>query len=554
VFSQKFSSKEMVLDSRSQETAPKELRILIAILIILGIFFRCVNLDKPVYWFDETFTSLRVSGHTEEEVIQEISSQKILDAGDLLEQYQQFHANTGLADTLKGLAVEEPQLTPLYFIMARFWAMWFGSSIAAIRSLSVLFALLTFPCLYWFCKELFNSSLIAWTSVALFAVSPFQVLFAQEARPYSLFILVSFLSSAVLLRALRLNTQRAWVAYAGSVALGLYSFLFFSLVLLSHTVYVIGVEGIRWNKKHTNFTVTAIVGILAFSPWIMTILSNPSPMVGLGSRDVALLQLVKAWILNLSLVFIDFDRGWCFPIGTSYCRFPLNLSDPLIYIIVPVLILEIYAFYELYRKTPRRVWLFPVALTIVNLLALILPDALMGGHRSSITRYLVPCFLGIQLAVPACLSFKAFIQFLKAWQQKLWQLILALLVSAGVLSCVFIEQAEAWWTKGQNYQVPQVANILNQSERPLLIYWVSSGVGTSGRIMPLLHELKPTIKVRYVVDNKDFPEIPEGFSDVFVYRPSQEFRARLEGEKYQFTPSEQDPIDQRTRLWKLENP
>jgi len=39
-------------------------------LILLGIFFRFVNLDRKVYWIDETYTSLRISGHTETEFIQ----------------------------------------------------------------------------------------------------------------------------------------------------------------------------------------------------------------------------------------------------------------------------------------------------------------------------------------------------------------------------------------------------------------------------------------------------------------------------------------------------
>jgi hypothetical protein len=41
-------------------------QILLVIILVLGLFFRFANLDRKVYWSDETFTSLRVSGYTAE--------------------------------------------------------------------------------------------------------------------------------------------------------------------------------------------------------------------------------------------------------------------------------------------------------------------------------------------------------------------------------------------------------------------------------------------------------------------------------------------------------
>ena len=40
--------------------------------------------------------------------------------------------------------------------------------------------------MYWLCLELFESSVTAWLAVAIIAISPFQIVYAQEARPYSL--------------------------------------------------------------------------------------------------------------------------------------------------------------------------------------------------------------------------------------------------------------------------------------------------------------------------------------------------------------------------------
>jgi uncharacterized membrane protein len=166
------------------------LRFFIVILLAIGIFFRFVNLDKKVYWHDETYTSLRVSGYNVEQVSRKLFNSQEISIKDL-QKYQRPNPETSAIDTIKGLAKEEPQHPPLYYAIARFWAQWFGSSPTAMRSLPVLFSLLVFPCIYWLCLELFESSIVGWVAVGLIAVSPIFIRYAQEARQYlSVFICV----------------------------------------------------------------------------------------------------------------------------------------------------------------------------------------------------------------------------------------------------------------------------------------------------------------------------------------------------------------------------
>jgi len=81
---------------------------LIIAVLVLGIFFRFANLDRKFYWIDETYTSLRVSGYTEAEIIKEISYQKITSPSDL-QKYQQINSEKTLSDTLNSLVTEDPQ-------------------------------------------------------------------------------------------------------------------------------------------------------------------------------------------------------------------------------------------------------------------------------------------------------------------------------------------------------------------------------------------------------------------------------------------------------------
>jgi uncharacterized membrane protein len=92
-----------------------KLRLLIVVLLLLGVFFRFFNIDKKYYWYDEAFTSLRISGYTQTEVLHEISSGQLVAPKDLMK-YQGLNATKNFGDTVKSLAIEEPQLPPLYFL------------------------------------------------------------------------------------------------------------------------------------------------------------------------------------------------------------------------------------------------------------------------------------------------------------------------------------------------------------------------------------------------------------------------------------------------------
>ena len=88
------------------------------IIIVLGVLLRCIHIDNRVYWGDEIVTSLRMSGSSYAEGIQNLTNKSILSISDLMT-YQQPSSSRDLADTVKGLINEEPQHAPVYFILVR---------------------------------------------------------------------------------------------------------------------------------------------------------------------------------------------------------------------------------------------------------------------------------------------------------------------------------------------------------------------------------------------------------------------------------------------------
>ncbi|MBE9125740.1 glycosyltransferase family 39 protein [Coleofasciculus sp. LEGE 07092] len=504
--------------SKTQKLYGDGLKALIIIAIVLGLFFRFVNLDGKIYWFDEVLSSLRIAGYTRAELFQEVASSQPMTLQDL-QHYQSPNSEKGLRDTIKSLVVEDPLQSPLYFILGRFWMQLWGNSVAVIRSLSALSSLLAFPCLYWLCRELFESPLVGWIAMALIAVSPFHVLYAQEARMYSLWTVTILLSSAVLLKAMRVKTHLSWGTYAATVALGLYTHLFSIFVFMGHGVYVLITERYRFSKRFRVYLLASLAGFLGFLPWILVVASHLSliqQQTAWQSARVSVLSLGQTWVVNLSRIFFDVGIG----AGDAH------LDTYAVLLIVPILSLlglSAYAVHFLYRYSPKHVRLFVLTSIGATALALILPDLIIGGRRSTFARYLIPSYLGIQLAVAYLFSTKVTIIPLKTTFQKLWQSFFVLVLSAGILSCVISARSETWWNKSINESVPQVARLINQSKKPLLI----SDNSEVSAILPLIYVLDNKVKIMFIATPK-IPNINSKFNSIFLIYASEELRDKLE--------------------------
>ncbi|NER30255.1 MAG: hypothetical protein F6J89_22180 [Symploca sp. SIO1C4] len=68
------------------------------------------------------------------------------------------------------------------------------------------------------------------------AVSPFQVLYAQEAREYSLWTVTILLSTAALLKAMRSPSHSSWGIYTVSLTLGFYKTILSTLVAMGQGI------------------------------------------------------------------------------------------------------------------------------------------------------------------------------------------------------------------------------------------------------------------------------------------------------------------------------
>ncbi|NTW21650.1 MAG: hypothetical protein HGA42_19710, partial [Nostocales cyanobacterium W4_Combined_metabat2_030] len=427
-----------------------------------------------------------------------------------------------------------------------YWVKIFGSSITGIRSLSVVISLLVFPSLYWLCRELFAHPSIALpvgvvgeVAVALIAVSPFHVLYAQEARPYSLFTVTILLSSAAFLQALRLQKIFGWLIYAITIITGLYTHLLFLLVLASQGIYLLITEQFRWTKNLKLFTQTAEISLLTFLPWIVLIIANYTAVtqrMSWSKNTTKLLFLAGNWLANISRNYLD--------VGLTSASPTIALKFFSI-IALLIILLVAYSCYFLQRETHPKVSSFVFTLIAVTATAIVLPDLIFGGIRSTKSRYLIPSYLGIHLSISYLLATHITSTSLKKWQKQTWNIITIVLILLGIVSCTISSQADTWWNKEWGDANPRIATIISQANNPLVVS--DLGYSSYGNIVYLSYLLNKRIKFQLFYKSQIIEIDKNNYSEIFFYTA----RSLSPGEVETKLNSKAEPIcrDKRQQVW-----
>ncbi len=546
---------------------------LVAVILAIAIFFRFYNIDKKIYWIDEVHTSLRVAGYEKVEFAETAPAGKIIPIGEL-HKFQRLNPERGWGDTINALA-HNAEHTPIYYLITRLAMQLFGSSVAVTRGVAAVISLLVFPTIYWLGLELLKSRIVGAIAMSLVAVSPLHIIYAQEARQYSLFTVTILLASIALLKAIsreeeigerkeeRENREQGtgnraarsetgliatpqktgcftlqktgfyWAIYAATVSINLYSHLISILVLIGHGIYVLFCHR---RKYFWHYLLALGAGIITLIPWIVIYLLNSNKIGGWVGRDISLPTLLQRWLINLTALFFDIQisvkqRLFDVEAGQDWV---LSFGNPWVYVMPLILILVGYALYFVFRYTDKPVWLFIFTLIGSTALPLMLPDIISGGQRSGIPRYLIPSYVGIELAVAyaiaAHLNLEKNHQFISIShiKQKIWQGIFISLITLGIISATMSAEAETWWHKYSSYYNPEVAQIINQTENPLVI----SPQERVSRITSLSYKLKPEAKL-LLIQNQDIslldsPAFTEEINsqinsqNLFVFRPSAE--------------------------------
>src|SRR4051794_6605390 len=153
---------------------------LLAGITLAGALLRFVTLDVQSYWLDEVAT-VNVLRH-------------------------------GFGDIFSAISNGE-STPPVYYVVAWFWSKLFGTGEVGLRSLSALLGTATIPVAYLLGREVANRT-TGLVAAALCAFNPLLIWYSQEARSYSLMVLLTALSLLALLRVLDDATPRRLAGWA----------------------------------------------------------------------------------------------------------------------------------------------------------------------------------------------------------------------------------------------------------------------------------------------------------------------------------------------------
>lgn len=510
---------------------PAWFKILVISLIGLGIFFRFAHLEKKIYCCDESWTSVAISGYTIAELKQEVSHHQGTIPITTFDKYQHINPERGVADTVNYLITSDPQHPPLYYVMVRLWAQVFGDSPTGVRSLSAIISLLIFPSIYWLCLELFESPVVGWVAMALVAVSPLQLYFAQEARQYSLWMVEILGSSAALLRAIRQENKRNWAVYTLTLALGLYTHLFTVLVMISHGIYAVIQQQFRFSKTLLNYILATIAAFLMFLPWLIVFITHIGTALELTSGWGTKLinnpfELIAIFGIRLTRIFFDLN------LTSDTSRFnSFTLEGSLFYIIPALtfsLALIIYLGLFLVKVPSNKANLLIVLLGGFSGLLLLIYDLIYGGVRSIQLRYQLPLYLSLEIIVAYVLAFHIFQK--QTWQTKIAQFTIIGLLIAGLISDVRFFQAENWWTQSSAKFIRETDEVLNQLERPLLV--INNSPVNLGGILTLSH-YSPKVRLLPITDD-DLLRIPQDYHHILFMQNNSTLFHQIEEDKTYF--------------------
>ncbi len=132
----------------------------------------------------------------------------------------------------------------LYYLLLRGWVVISGGREFWVRLLSVLMSVAVIPVVYWLGKEVFSRQAGIFAALLL-ALNPFDIRYAQEARGYSLFVLLVSVSFLALIQSFK-NPGRFWgICYVLSTTFALYAHFFAALAVLVQVMALVVVPGDR---------------------------------------------------------------------------------------------------------------------------------------------------------------------------------------------------------------------------------------------------------------------------------------------------------------------
>ena len=162
---------------------------------------------------------------------------------------------------------------PLYYIVLKGWAHFFGHTDFAMRMLSVTLGAVAILFAFLWLKYKYGSKAAILGSFLL-SISPVFIRYGQEMRMYTMMLAIVFASTYFLQLAVDNGKKRWWIIYAILVAAGMWTHYFTAFAFCAHLIYLFKVYGKSFWKKY--IWAPYLLAIVLFSPWMPSLFAQVS--------------------------------------------------------------------------------------------------------------------------------------------------------------------------------------------------------------------------------------------------------------------------------------
>lgn len=277
---------------------------------------------------------------------------------------------------------------PFYYSLVKFFIPfsineWTARILSALAGIALIYAV-------YILARKFTNKKIALIALLLTAISPYLIYPSQEARMYSLLVLLATCSYYFFYKLIKSQSAKFAIGYIMFTALAIYTQYLGFIIIASQILYLIIFYRKIITKWKTWFFSYLLIGIL-FLPQVQTMLTQFSARLAEKSHAFSL-ENIKGAIG----AFYHFGVGRLF-LDVNYSTLKLLISDnPLMFFVLIVsFIVPIGLFtlglYNFYKQDKQKTWflLFPI---IVALAAAVLSTEI-GARSSRYLIYIYPFYL-----------------------------------------------------------------------------------------------------------------------------------------------------------------
>ena len=471
--------------------------ILALAAVAAGFVFRFAYLDRKLFWQDEAYSALRIGGYADRDV-RALFDGQVHTAADVL-RFQSPAPGSDVGSVVRTIAKAEPQRGPAFYVLVRLWVERAGVSVGSYRMPAAVLGVLGILLAFLLGRAAGGGVLAGAVLAAFVALSPFHVRYAQEAREYVLYADAVLAATWALLVALERQSLARWLLYAVIGAIGLYTDPLFGLVIVGHAAFVL----LARRNAMLGFGGATAGALALFAPWIAVMIAGRSAIAsqtGWADAPYPLQFLLTKWAFNLGAVFFD----------AEYAKTALAIC------LLPVALAAVYALVKLVQLD-RYTTLLALAVALPTLLFFGGRDLFHHGHIATIPRYLVPVWIGLELAVAAGIA-----RTLAGRSQVgLALTAFAVLLAAGAGSDAISARTERWWDNHDFFSVQAVARAIEREPDALVVSEQHFPF-----VLELSHYLTPSRRL-LLFTTPHVPGLADRAGPVYLFAPSAAVRAAV---------------------------